>query len=81
MEEIIRRFLESSHTDPVYFVTCLVDVIAVFLWGKLKEGMPEYMRSLYKAIIFVAVVLTAGVLCKYFGVINDWKELRTIWSS
>ena len=80
MKDLINRFLESSHVDPVYFITCIVDVVAILLWGKLKGGLSELQRSLYKAIIFVAIVLTAATLSKYFGVIKNWKELKSIWS-
>jgi hypothetical protein len=79
MQYIIARFLESSHIDPVYFVTLIVDVVAVFLWFRLKRHLPTIQRSLHTAIIIVAIVLTAGVLFKYFGVIKDWKELRSLW--
>jgi predicted MFS family arabinose efflux permease len=79
MQEIISRFLQSSHIDPVYFVTGIADIVALFLWGKLKKGLSNTQRALYKAIILVAIILTAAVLCKVFGVINDWKELKSIW--
>jgi hypothetical protein len=81
MQDLINRFLESSRIDPLYFVTCIVDVIAIFLWGRLKGGLSDLQRSLYKAVIFVAMVLTVGALCKFFGLIKDWRELRSIWSS
>jgi hypothetical protein len=81
MQDLIFRFLQSSRIDPVYFVTCIVDVISVFLWRRLKGDLPDLQRSLYRAMIFVAIVLTAGALCKYFGLIKDWKELESIWSS
>jgi len=79
MEEIIARFLRSSHIDPFYFVTCLVDVLSVFLWRRLKGALSYSQRSLYNAIIVVAVVLTVVALCKFFGLIKDWKELESIW--
>lgn len=81
MRDLIVRFLESSHIDPVYFITGIVDIISIFLWGRLKGGLSNLQRSLYKAIIFVAMVLTAGALCKFFGLINDWKELKSIWGA
>lgn len=81
MDHIISRFLASSHIDPVVFITCVVDVVSIFLWRGLKGTMPETQRSLYKAVIIVAIVLTAGTLCKYFGVIKDWRELESIWKS
>ncbi len=81
MHDLIVRFLESSRIDPVYFITCIVDVIALFFWGKLKGGLPDWQRSLYRAVILVAIVLTAGVLCKFFGLIKNWKELESNWSS
>jgi hypothetical protein len=81
MQDLIFRFLKSSGVDPVYFITCIVDVIAIFLWVRLKRGLSDLQRSLYRAIILVAIVLTAGALCKFFGLIMDWKELESIWSS
>jgi hypothetical protein len=81
MSDLIFRFLQSSRVDPVYFITCIVDVISVFLWRRLKRGLPVLQKSLYRAIILVAIVLTAGVLCKFFGLIKDWKEFESIWSS
>jgi len=80
MQYLITRFLESSHIDPVYLITGIVDVISFFLWRKLKRGLPDWQRSLFKAVIFVAIVLTAGALCKYFGLIKDWKELKPNWN-
>ena len=80
MENLIARFLESSHIDPVYFVTCIVDIIALILWRRLKRGLSVLERSLYTAIILVAIVLTAGALCRLFGIIKDWKEFESIWS-
>ncbi len=38
-------------------------------------------RSLYEAIIIVAIIVTAVAACKYFGLIKDWKELQTFWNS
>jgi hypothetical protein len=81
MQDLINRFLVSSHIDPVYFITCIVDAISIFLWTRLKGHLTDLQRSLYRATIFVAIVLTAGALCKYFGFITDWKELESIWSS
>jgi hypothetical protein len=43
--------------------------------------MPNFQRSLYKAIIVVAMLLTAGTVCKLFGIIKDWKELESLWNS
>ncbi len=79
MRDLITDFLQSAHIDPVYFVTCAVDVIAFILWKKLKTGLSVTQRSFYNAFIFVSVVLTIVVLCKVFGVIKDWSELRSIW--
>jgi hypothetical protein len=81
MENLISRFLASSHIDPLYFVTCIVDVVSIYLWTRLKEALPDSERSLYKAVIIVAIVLTAGALCKFFGVVKDWRELESIWRS
>lgn len=81
MQDLISRFLASSRIDPVYFVTCIVDVISIFLWTRLKGALPDSQRSLYRAIILVAIVLTAGALCKFFGLIKDWKELESVWRS
>ena len=81
MQYLINRFLESSRIDPVYLITCIVDVISIFLWRRLKGGLSDLQRSLYRAIIFVAIVLTAAALCKFFGLIKNWKELESIWSS
>ena len=80
MQYLITRFLESSHIDPVFLITGIVDVISVYLWRKLKGGLPDWQRSLFRAVIFVAIVLTAGALCKYFGLIKDWKELKPNWN-
>jgi len=79
MQYLITRFLESSHIDPVYLVTGIVDVLSIFLWWRLKGGLPDWKRSLYKAVIFVAILLTAAALSKYFGFISDWKELKPTW--
>ena len=80
MQYLITRFLESSHIDPVFLITGIVDVISVYLWRKLKGGLPDWQRSLFRAVIFVAIVLTAGALCKYFSLIKDWKELKPNWN-
>lgn len=80
MKDLIFRFLQSTRVDPVYFITCILDVISIFLWGRLKRPLSNTQRSLYKAIILVAVALTAAALCKYFGLIKDWKEFESIWS-
>ncbi len=80
MKYLIARFLEASHVDPVYLIIGIVDVMSVFLWRRLKGGLPEWQRSLSKAVIIVAIVLTAAALYKHFGLINDWKELRPDWS-
>ncbi len=79
MNYLITRFLESSHINPVYFITGIVDVLSVFLWWRLRGGLPDWKRSLYRAVIFVAIVLTAYALSKYFGLIKDWKELVPNW--
>jgi len=79
MKDLITRFLVASRVDLFFFMTGIVDVFAVFLWSRLKGGLPEWKRSLYKAVIFVAMVLTAVALCKYFGLIKDWKELKPNW--
>lgn len=81
MADLISRFLASSHIDPFYFVTCIVDVVSIFLWSRLEEALPDSVRSLYRAVIIVAIVLTAGALCKFFGLIKDWRELESIWRS
>ena len=81
MEDIVSRFLQLSHTDPVYFITIVVDVLAIFLWGRLKRGLTDSERGLYRAVILVAMALSAATLSKFFGLINDWKELRSIMSS
>jgi hypothetical protein len=81
MVNLISRFLASTHLDPFYFTTCIVDVISFFFWRRLKDTLPDSEKALYKAIIIVAIVLTAGALCKFFGLINDWKELESIWRS
>ncbi len=81
MQYLIARFLEDSHIDPVYLVTVIVDVVSVFLWTRLKKDLSVLRRSLYTSMILVSVILTAGVLCKVFGYITDWKELLSFWSS
>ena len=81
MGNLISRFLASSHLDPIYFVTCIVDLVSIFLWRRLKEALPDTEKALYKAVIIVAIVLTAGALCKFFGLINDWSELESLWRS
>ncbi|MBI3004804.1 MAG: hypothetical protein HYY49_05245 [Ignavibacteriales bacterium] len=80
MKQLIARFLESSHVDPVYLIIGIVDLMSVFLWRRLRGGIPEWQRALFKAVIIVAIVLTAAALCKHFGLINDWKDLRPNWS-
>lgn len=80
MKHLIGRFLEAWHIDPVYFVIGMVDVFSVFLWMRLKGGLPEWQRSLFRAVILVAILLTAAALCKYFGLIKDWKDLKPGWS-
>lgn len=76
MQDILIRFLQSSRIDPLYFVTCVVDVISIFLWSRLGKPLTVTQRSLYKAVIFVAIVLTIGAFCRYFGLIGDWRELE-----
>ena len=80
MNDLVIRFLQSSGIDPVYFITCIVDAVSIFLWTRLKRQLSVLQRSLYDAIILVAIVLTAVALCKFFGLINDWKELKSFWS-
>ncbi len=81
MRDLITRFLISSGIDPVYFVTLLVDIVAIVFAGKLKRGLTVTQRSFYKAIILVAVLLTAGVLAKIFGFITSWKDLKSLWTT
>jgi hypothetical protein len=80
MKYLIARFLESSHIDPVYLVIGIVDIISIFLWKRLQGGIPDWQRSLFRAVILVAILLTLGALCKYFGFIKDWKELKPNWT-
>ena len=79
MKDLISRLLQSSHIDPVYFVTCVLDVAALFLWKGLKRGTPPVQSALYKAVILLAILLTAGTLSKLFGLITEWKELESLW--
>ncbi len=81
MQYLITRFLQNSHIDPVYFVTCIIDIVSYFLWGRLRKGLTTTERSLYKAIIFVAFVLTVASLSKVLGFFQEWKELKDIWKS
>ncbi len=81
MEEIVSRFLQASHIDPVFFITGIADILAYFLWKGLNKGLSNTQRALYKAIIFVAFALTSACLGKYFGFIKDWKELGVIAKS
>ncbi|MGB2867735.1 MAG: hypothetical protein WBD36_04745 [Bacteroidota bacterium] len=76
MKDLLVRYLQSSHSDPVYFLTFVVDIASIFLLGRLKHGLSDAQRALYKAVIVVAFMLTAVCLFKYFGVIKDWKELE-----
>ncbi len=75
MKDIIVQFLQDSQIDPVYFITGILDIAAYILWGKLKGGLTNAQRALYKAVIVVAILLTAASLTKYFGYIKDWNEL------
>jgi hypothetical protein len=79
MKDLIVRFLQASRIDPVYFVTCVVDVIAIFLWRGLRRGTTATKSALYKAVILVAIVLTAASLSRFFGLIKHWKELEFIF--
>ncbi len=79
MQELITRFLQSSHADPVYFVTGVVDLFSLILWGQLRKGLSNTQRALYRAIIVVAFLLTVACLSKYLGFIQEWKDLRTIF--
>ena len=79
MKDLISRLLQSSHIDPVYFVTAVLDITAYFLWRGLKRGTPPMQSALYKAVILLAILLTAGTLARLFGLITDWKELESIW--
>lgn len=81
MEDLLVRFLHSSGIDPVYFVTGIVDLISIFLWTRLKLHLSDVQRSMYKATIIVAILLTAGVLCKYFGFVTNWKDVESFWNS
>jgi hypothetical protein len=81
MQYIIARFLEDSHIDPIYLVTAIVDIVSVFLWLRLKNDLTVLRRSLYTSMIVVAMIMTAGVLCKVFGYITDWKDLMSFWTS
>lgn len=81
MRDLIERFLQDSGIDPVYFITCIVDVLALYLVTRLKLGLTTTQRSMYLAVIIVAVLLSAGVLCKVFGIIADWRELKSLWNS
>lgn len=80
MENLLSRFLELQHIEPVYFITCMVDIVAIVLWSSLKKGLSILQRSLYQAVILVAFLLTAGVLCRIFGLIHDWKDLEALWN-
>ena len=81
MQDLIFRFLKSSGIDPVYFITGIIDVISLSLWRSLKRDLSDSQRALYKAVILVAIVLTAYALCKFFGLLINWKELESVWSS
>jgi hypothetical protein len=72
MKDLLVRFLQSSHIEPVYFVTFVADLVALFLSRRLKRGLTDLQRALYWAIILVAITMTAGSLCKFFGIIKDW---------
>jgi hypothetical protein len=71
MQDLIFRFLKNSGIDPIYFITGILDVIAVFLWGRLKANLSNWQRAFYKAIILVAIALTAGAVCKFYGLITE----------
>jgi len=71
MQDLIFRFLKSSGIDPIYFIAGILDVLSAFLWIGLKGALPYWRRSLYKGVILMAIVLTAGVLCKYFGLFDE----------
>ncbi len=81
MKELITDFLQSSHTDPVYFITLVIDIAAYFLGRKLKQGLSSTQRALYQSVIIVGVVLTSACLSKFFGLFQDWKELGMILKS
>lgn len=79
MKDLIVRLLESSRIDPIYFVTCLLDLYALFLWRGLRRGTTATRSALYKAVIVVAIALTAVSLSRFFGLIKSWKELEFFW--
>jgi len=81
MRDLLVRFLQSTGIDPFYFVTCIVDAVSIVLWRRLKAPLSDSQRSIYRAIILVAFVLTAIAFCKFFGLIKDWKEIEPNWSS
>ena len=81
MNDLIVRFLQSTGIDPVYFITGILDIVSIFLWTTLKKPISDLQRSLVKAIILVAIVLTVAGLCKLFGFFTDWKQLEPRWSS
>ncbi len=81
MRDIIIDFLQASHIDPLYLVTGVLDIVSIYLWTRLGLALSNSQRALYKAIIVVSFMLSAGVLCKYFGVIREWRDLLTVWNS
>lgn len=81
MKDILVRFLQSSHIDPVFFVTFVLDVAAYYLSKKLKKGISDLQRALYWAVILVAMAFTFASFAKVFGIIKDWNELRPIWQA
>ncbi len=81
MRDLITRWILLSGIDPVYFITGIVDILALYLLGRLKKGLTVHQRALYKAVIVVAILLTAGVLSKVFGLITEWKDLKTLWDT
>ena len=81
MKDLVFRFLQSSGIEPIYLVTGILDIISLSLWRALKKDLSDSQRALYKSVILVATALTAYAFCKFFGLLGDWKELESVWSS
>ena len=77
MRDLIERFLQDSGIDPVYFVTGIVDALALYLATRLKLGLTVTQRSLHISVIIVAILMSAGVIGKAFGLITNWHDLQS----
>ncbi len=69
---IIRKFVEDSGLDSIYFLTIVVLLILLSYWKELKnwENEPGWSKSLVSATIFGAIITSIISILKLIGIIK-----------